>query len=58
MPGSWSLRLALVAAMAADNGLALPLVSWGRSNLVVTLAAIGIVISVARAASGGRVARA
>ena len=52
------LHMSVGLGLVPPTGLALPLVSWGRSNLVVTLAAIGIVISVARAASGGRVARA
>ena len=44
-------------ALAPATGLALPLVSYGRSNLVITLAALGILISVARAAPGGKAAR-
>ena len=45
-------------ALAPATGLALPLVSYGRSNLVITLAALGILISVARATPGGKAARA
>ncbi len=46
-------------ALAPTTGLPLPLISYGRSNLVVTLAAVGVLMSVARAASraerrGGR----
>ncbi|MEE2899181.1 MAG: putative peptidoglycan glycosyltransferase FtsW [Gemmatimonadota bacterium] len=52
------LHMSVGLGLVPPTGLALPLVSWGRSNLVVTLAAVGIVISVARAGSGGRVARA
>jgi cell division protein FtsW len=52
------LHMSVGLGLVPPTGLALPLVSWGRSNLVVTLVAVGIVISVARAASGGRVARA
>ncbi len=52
------LHMAVGLALAPTTGLALPLVSYGRSNLVVTLVALGILISVARAAPGGRVARA
>ena len=44
-------------ALAPATGLALPLVSYGRSNLVITLVALGILISVARAAPGGKAAR-
>jgi cell division protein FtsW (lipid II flippase) len=40
------------------TGLALPLVSYGRSNLVVTMAAMGILMSVARAAPGRKGTRA
>lgn len=40
------------------TGLPLPLISYGRSNLVVTLVALGVLMSVARAASGGTVKRA
>ena len=44
-------------ALAPATGLALPLVSYGRSNLVITLVALGILISVARATPGGKAAR-
>jgi len=52
------LHMSVGLGLVPPTGLALPLVSWGRSNLVVTLAAIGILISVARAAPGGKAARA
>ncbi|MDA0312915.1 MAG: FtsW/RodA/SpoVE family cell cycle protein, partial [Gemmatimonadetes bacterium] len=52
------LHMAVGLALVPPTGLALPLVSYGRSNLVVTLAALGILMSVARAARGGKVARA
>ena len=52
------LHMSVGLGLLPATGLALPLVSWGRSNLVVTLAAIGILISVARAAPGGKAARA
>ncbi|MDX1646214.1 MAG: FtsW/RodA/SpoVE family cell cycle protein [Longimicrobiales bacterium] len=51
------LHMAVGLALAPATGLALPLVSYGRSNLLVTLVAIGILISVARAAPGGKAAR-
>ncbi len=50
-------HMAVGLALVPATGLALPLVSYGRSNLVVTLAALGILISVARAAPGGKAAR-
>jgi len=51
------LHMGVGLGIVPATGLALPLVSYGRSNLVVTLAALGILISVARAAPGGRMAR-
>lgn len=39
------------------TGLALPLVSYGRSNMLVTLAAVGILLAVAREAPEGRSGR-
>ena len=41
--------------LVPPTGLALPLVSYGRSNLIVSLAALGILMSVAREAHRGRV---
>ena len=53
-----TLHMAVGLALAPATGLALPLISYGRSNLIVTLVALGILISVARAAPGGKAARA
>ena len=44
------LHMAVGLGLAPVTGLALPLVSYGRSNQVVTLAAIGILMAVVRAA--------
>jgi cell division protein FtsW len=52
------LHMAVGLGLVPPTGLALPLVSYGRSNLIVTLAALGILISVARTAPGGKRARA
>ena len=52
------LHMAVGLGLVPPTGLALPLVSYGRSNLLVTLAALGILISVARAVPGGKGARA
>jgi cell division protein FtsW len=52
------LHMAVGLALAPATGLALPLVSYGRSNLVITLVALGILMSIARAAPGGKAARA
>jgi cell division protein FtsW len=52
------LHMAVGLALAPTTGLALPLVSYGRSNLVITLVALGIVMSIARATPGGKAARA
>lgn len=52
------LHMAVGLALAPATGLALPLVSYGRSNLVMTLVAMGMLISVARATPGGKAARA
>lgn len=46
------LHMAVGLGLVPPTGLALPLVSYGRSNLLVTLAAVGILMSVARAADG------
>jgi cell division protein FtsW len=51
------LHMAVGLALAPATGLALPLVSYGRSNLIVTLATLGILIAVARAAPGGKASR-
>lgn len=47
------LHMAVGLGLVPPTGLALPLVSYGRSNLMVTLASLGILVSVARAAPGG-----
>ncbi|MDH3208164.1 MAG: putative lipid II flippase FtsW [Gemmatimonadota bacterium] len=52
------LHMAVGLALAPATGLALPLVSYGRSNLIMTLVAMGMLISVARATPGGKAARA
>jgi len=52
------LHMAVGLSLVPPTGLALPLVSYGRSNLIVTLAALGILISVARTAPGGKRTRA
>jgi cell division protein FtsW len=52
------LHMSVGLGLVPPTGLALPLVSYGRSNLIVTLAALGILISVARTAPGGKRARA
>jgi cell division protein FtsW len=43
------LHMAVGLSLVPATGLALPLVSYGRSNQIVTLAAIGMLIAVARA---------
>jgi cell division protein FtsW len=43
------LHMAVGLALVPPTGLALPLVSYGRSNQIVTLAAVGMLIAVARA---------
>jgi cell division protein FtsW len=40
--------------LVPPTGLSLPLVSFGRSNLLVTLLSIGVLLSIARASDGGR----
>jgi cell division protein FtsW len=52
------LHMAVGLALVPATGLALPLVSYGRSNLVITLLSLGILISIAQAAPGGKAARA
>ena len=53
-----ALHMAVGLALVPTTGLALPLVSYGRSSLVVTMAAIGIIMAVARASVRGEVGRA
>jgi cell division protein FtsW len=52
------LHMAVGLALAPPTGLALPLVSYGRSSLIMTLVTLGILISVARGTPGGKAARA
>ena len=52
------LHMAVGLALAPPTGLPLPLISYGRSNLIMTLVVVGILISVARSAPGGKAARA
>jgi cell division protein FtsW len=52
------LHMAVGLALAPPTGLPLPLVSYGRSSLIMTLVTLGILISVARATPGGKAARA
>ncbi len=52
------LHMAVGLRLVPATGLALPLVSYGRSNLIVTLASLGILVSIARRATGGKGARA
>jgi cell division protein FtsW len=47
------LHMAVGLALLPATGLPLPLVSYGRSNLLVTCAALGILMSVARASGRG-----
>jgi cell division protein FtsW len=51
-----TLHMGVGLGLVPNTGLALPLISYGRSNLVVTMASIGILIAIARAQSdrGGR----
>ena len=53
-----TLHMSVAPGLVPPTGLALPLVSYGRSNLLMTLAGLGILVSVARAAPGGKGARA
>jgi cell division protein FtsW len=48
------LHMSVGLRLVPNTGLALPLISHGRSNLLVTMAAIGILISIARAQSDDR----
>ena len=52
------LHMAVGLSLLPTTGLALPLISYGRSNLIVTLASLGILMSVARMAPGIKAARA
>jgi len=56
------LHMAVGLGLVPATGLALPLISYGRSNLLVTLASLGMLMSISRASnrplSLGRRARA
>ncbi len=52
-----TLHMSVGLGLVPNTGLALPLISYGRSNLVVTLASIGILIAIARAQPDWRGAR-
>jgi len=43
------LHMSVGLGLVPTTGLALPFISFGRSNLLVTMAAVGILIAVARA---------
>lgn len=51
------LHMSVTLGLVPPTGLPLPLVSYGRSNLMVTLVAVGILISIARACPGSGRAR-
>jgi cell division protein FtsW len=51
------LHMAVGLSLVPPTGLALPLVSYGRSNLIVTLAGLGILLAIARAADEAQVGR-
>jgi cell division protein FtsW len=48
------LHMGVGLGLVPATGLSLPLVSYGRSNLLVTLAAVGILISIARGSADPR----
>jgi cell division protein FtsW len=43
------LHMAVGLGLVPTTGLSLPLISYGRSNLLVTMASVGILMSIARA---------
>ena len=51
------LHMAVGLGLVPATGLALPLISYGRSNLLVTLASLGILMSISRASEGPLSAR-
>jgi len=51
------LHMAVGLGLVPTTGLPLPLISYGRSNLVVTLAAIGMLMAISREGEGLRGAR-
>jgi cell division protein FtsW len=48
------LHMGVGLGLVPNTGLALPFISYGRSNLLVTMASVGILISIARAQPHGR----
>jgi cell division protein FtsW len=48
------LHMGVGLSLVPNTGLALPLISYGRSNLLVTMASIGILMAVARSQPVGR----
>jgi len=48
------LHMGVGLGLVPPTGLSLPLISYGRSNLLVTLVGVGILVSVARGRPGGR----
>ena len=52
------LHMGVGLGLLPPTGLALPLISYGRSNLLITLASLGILISVARGQSEREMGRA
>jgi len=53
-----TLHMAVGLGLLPTTGVALPLFSYGRSGLLATMIALGILVSVARAEPGGKGARA
>lgn len=51
------LHMGVGLGLLPPTGLALPLISYGRSNMLVSMAAIGILLAVAREAPEGRFER-
>lgn len=49
LAGQALVNMAVVTALLPPKGIALPLISYGGSNLVTSLAAIGMILSVSRA---------
>ena len=50
LAGQALVNMAVVTALLPPKGIALPLVSYGGSNLVTSLVAIGMILSFSRAA--------
>ena len=56
--GMWSedgLNVAVVTAMVPPKGIPHPLVSYGGSNLVVSVLSLGIVLSLSRTPNDGTI---